>query len=246
MSTRPVFGAAALAALLAAGHAPAQYVWPANYVNSNPGTAAVWPGGFVNNPPAFTPYYYASMYIPTYNYYWAPNDGLRPNFWSLPGRYSAYPYSGAGLYTTFQPPWASWWGTWLPYWSPVAWGWYGYGGYFASSPFDYRNTGGTLYLADVPAASDREPTDVRPAAPSDRAVLALQVPADAKIWVQGEATKQSGEVRTFVSPPLVPGRVYTYSVKAQWSANGKPIEQSQTVTVKAGNRSQLLFLPSGS
>lgn len=245
MSTRPLFGAAALAALLAAGAAPAQNVWPTNYLNRG-GTPAMWPGGFVNNPAAFAPYYYASMYIPTYNYYWAPNDNLRPNYWSLPGRYSAYPYSGAGVYTTFQPPWASWWGTSLPYWSPVSWGWNGFGGYFGGGQLAYPTSNDPLFQADTPAMSYREPMRASPAAPADRAVLALQVPADAKIWVQGEATKQDGAVRTFVSPPLEPGKTYTYAVKAQWTENGKPVEQSQNVTVRAGNRSQLLFLPRGS
>lgn len=244
MSPRPLFGAAALAALLAAGPAPAQYVWPANYVNNSYGTSVIWQSGFANNPAAFNPYYYASMYIPTYNYYWAPNDSLRPNYWTLPGRYSAYPYSGAGIYTTFQPPWASWWGTTLPYWSPLGWGWYGYGGY-PGGEFTYPTFGGDVTLADAPSAGYRSPPDLASSTPVDRAVLAMQVPADAKIWVQGEATKQSGEVRTFVSPPLEPGRTYTYSVKAQWTVNGKAVEQSQNVTVRAGNRSQLLFLPGG-
>lgn len=244
MSTRLLFGAAALAAQLAAGPAAAQNVWPANYVNSNPGTSVMMPGGFVNNPPAFMPYYYASMYIPTYNYYWAPNDNLRPNYWTLPGRYSAY--SGAGVYTTFQPPRASWWGTTLPYWSPLSWGWNGYGGYYAGGEYGYPSYGGTLYQADGPTVRYREPMPSPPAAPADRAILAMQVPADAKIWVQGEATKQDGAVRTFVSPPLEPGKAYTYAVKAQWKENGKAVEQSQSVTVRAGNRSQLLFLPRGS
>jgi len=121
-----------------------------------------------------------------------------------------------------------------------------YGGYFGGGQLAYPTSNDPLFQADTPAMSYREPMRASPAAPADRAVLALQVPADAKIWVQGEATKQDGAVRTFVSPPLEPGKTYTYAVKAQWTENGKPVEQSQNVTVRAGNRSQLLFLPRGS
>ena len=62
--------------------------------------------------------------------------------------------------------------------------------------------------------------------------------------VQGAATKQIGENRTFVSPPLEPGRDYDYTIKAQWKEGDKSIEQSQTVTVRPGQRTAILFLSS--
>ena len=43
--------------------------------------------------------------------------------------------------------------------------------------------------------------------------------ANAKVTVEGQVTKQTGETRTFRSPPLKPGVKYTYTVSAEWEPN---------------------------
>jgi uncharacterized protein (TIGR03000 family) len=60
------------------------------------------------------------------------------------------------------------------------------------------------------------------------------VPADAKLWFDGAATRQSGAVREFESPQLKPGKEYTYDVKAQWrDADGKEVTRTRRVDVRA-------------
>jgi uncharacterized protein (TIGR03000 family) len=74
-----------------------------------------------------------------------------------------------------------------------------------------------------------------PALPADnRARIWLTVPADALVWFDGEQTKQTGEYRHFVSPPLAPGRSYTYAVRVRWMKDGKPVEEERRVSVRAG------------
>jgi uncharacterized protein (TIGR03000 family) len=75
----------------------------------------------------------------------------------------------------------------------------------------------------------------RPTLPADnRARIWLTVPADAQVWIGGDPTKQTGEYRHFVSPPLASGRSYTYDVRVRWMKDGKPVEEERRVSVRAG------------
>ena len=69
--------------------------------------------------------------------------------------------------------------------------------------------------------------------------LQMHVPTDARVWIEDEATSTSGTDRSFVSPPLTPGREYVYHVRAQWDENGKTVERKRDVTVHAGDRIDL-------
>jgi uncharacterized protein (TIGR03000 family) len=139
--------------------------------------------------------------------------------------------------------------------------------YYSSAPMSYPASGAnlpTLPLAGAPRDAFRPSPSVfgsagvgafgggaRPyfylngvklpagrAAPSDnRARIWLAVPADAQVWFDGETTKQTGELRHFVSPPLAPGRSYTYSVRVRWTKDGKPAEEERRVSVRAGGSS---------
>jgi uncharacterized protein (TIGR03000 family) len=84
----------------------------------------------------------------------------------------------------------------------------------------------------------------RPAPSDNRARIWLAVPADAQVWFDGEPTKQTGELRQFVSPPLAPGRSYTYAVRVRWTKDGKPVEEERRIRVQAGASSRLDFTPS--
>ncbi len=57
--------------------------------------------------------------------------------------------------------------------------------------------------------------------------------ADAQVWFEGQLTKQTGTQRGFVSPALEPGREYLYDVRARWNENGRAVERTQTVRVRA-------------
>jgi uncharacterized protein (TIGR03000 family) len=62
-------------------------------------------------------------------------------------------------------------------------------------------------------------------------LLNLQVPASAKVWIEGQETQVTGTSRSFVSPRLNPGQ-YTYNVKAQWTENGKQVTRERKVQVR--------------
>jgi uncharacterized protein (TIGR03000 family) len=69
----------------------------------------------------------------------------------------------------------------------------------------------------------------------------VTVPADAQIWFGDVKTDRTGTFRQFVSPPVAPGREYTYDVKATWTQNGKEVTQTRNVTVHAGDVINLSF-----
>jgi uncharacterized protein (TIGR03000 family) len=78
-------------------------------------------------------------------------------------------------------------------------------------------------------------------ADSNSATMNVRVPADAEIWFEGSKTGQIGPTRTFVSPPLEPGRGFTYEVRARWTQNGKDVDQTRQVHVHAGDNVDVKF-----
>jgi uncharacterized protein (TIGR02246 family) len=74
-----------------------------------------------------------------------------------------------------------------------------------------------------------------------RAQITISVPADAEVLFDGQPTTQKGPQRLFLTPPLVVGAQYYYTVVARWQAGGKSVEQTKTVAVTGGGRSNLDF-----
>jgi uncharacterized protein (TIGR03000 family) len=131
---------------------------------------------------------------------------------------------------------------------------YGYSGYY-DAPF----SGGTAYLSGSPYYTDVAPYDsgynvptvpyesAYPPPPPEPAsdgsvLLTVQVPPDARVTVEGVPMNTSGSVRQFRSPPLEPGRDYTYTVTAAWTENGQPVTRTRQVTVRAGQQALVNFL----
>jgi uncharacterized protein (TIGR03000 family) len=79
------------------------------------------------------------------------------------------------------------------------------------------------------------------AADPNSATMKVVVPANAEIWFEGSKTGQSGTTRTFVSPPLEPGRGFTYEVRARWTEGGKEVERTRQLHVHAGENVQVDF-----
>lgn len=79
-----------------------------------------------------------------------------------------------------------------------------------------------------------------PAADTRREALPIRVdvnlPADADLWFNGTRTGQRGTYRTFVSPPMAPGRVYTYEIRARWEEGGRPMSWRREYEVSPGDR----------
>ena len=90
----------------------------------------------------------------------------------------------------------------------------------------------------VAAKADPQTT---PAADQEPATVVLSVPADAEVWFDGVATSQRGAQRTFRTPPLAKGDHYHYTVRARWTEDGKPVDESQRVAVRAGEQVRVGF-----
>ncbi|HZY89368.1 MAG TPA: TIGR03000 domain-containing protein [Gemmataceae bacterium] len=70
----------------------------------------------------------------------------------------------------------------------------------------------------------------------------VRLPAGAGLWFGSFRTDQTGSTRRFQSPPLTAGKDYTYEVRARWDQDGRPVEQTRTVQVRAGQAVRVDFL----
>jgi len=88
-----------------------------------------------------------------------------------------------------------------------------------------------------PAAKAAEP-------PKNLGTVVLQVPASATVWFGEQKMTQTGTERTYQSPPLEPGKTYSYTIKVSWpTAAGKDYTAQQDVTVRANQTSRVDFMP---
>jgi uncharacterized protein (TIGR03000 family) len=72
-------------------------------------------------------------------------------------------------------------------------------------------------------------------------LLAVSVPQDAKIFVNGQATSSTGDMRQYVSRDLQSGYNYSYEVRAEVVRDGRTVEQVKKVDLRAGETANLAF-----
>jgi uncharacterized protein (TIGR03000 family) len=168
---------------------------------------------------------------------------------------SGYSYGSSGYSTAYYG------GSSGGYYGGSSGGYYGgssggvyYGGYDYDS---YPSTGtlqATPAVPQNPAGPTPPPAPVNPAAPaaapgtgpttfniqglnSDSVYITVNVPEQAKIFVNDRATKSTGATREYISHGLIAGKQYSYTFRME--LNGK--SESKTINVTAGERSQLAF-----
>jgi uncharacterized protein (TIGR03000 family) len=115
----------------------------------------------------------------------------------------------------------------------------GYSDYYYNSGPESNYYYNSVPESNAPTTPSVPPTmDAVPPTTTDTAAhLDVRVPASAEVWVEGAKTKQTGSLRHFVSPPLTPGRSFTYSIRARWTdANGQVVDQTRQVPVQAGGQ----------
>lgn len=76
---------------------------------------------------------------------------------------------------------------------------------------------------------------------SDSGLLTVYCPAEAKVTINGLPTRAAGSKRQFVSFGLTPGYTYKYTVVASLVRNGQVFEETQTITLAAGDRNAVAF-----
>src|SRR5262249_2762648 len=85
--------------------------------------------------------------------------------------------------------------------------------------------------ADDKPADDKKKTRIEGAAP---ATLVVELPANAKLFIDDMAVKATAGVRTFDAPALEPGRPYYYMVRIERMRDGQPISETRRIIVRAG------------
>jgi uncharacterized protein (TIGR03000 family) len=66
------------------------------------------------------------------------------------------------------------------------------------------------------------------------AMLIVRLPAEARLTVDGEATTSTSARRVFSSPPLAPGKKYSYTLKAEFLKDGETVSVIKRVNVRNG------------
>ena len=73
------------------------------------------------------------------------------------------------------------------------------------------------------------------------ATIIVSLPADARLIVDGTATTSTSERRTLVTPVLENGTTYVYTMQAEVTREGRVQTQTQQVTVRGGETSNVQF-----
>jgi len=71
--------------------------------------------------------------------------------------------------------------------------------------------------------------------------LIVEVPAEAKIYVNDRLTSTPGEIREYISRNLVRGYNYSYEVRAEMEVDGKTVTETKKVDLRAGQNVRLAF-----
>jgi uncharacterized protein (TIGR03000 family) len=85
------------------------------------------------------------------------------------------------------------------------------------------------------------PGSTSTATPETSGVITVWVPFDAKVTINGMATKSTGSRRQFVSYDLKEGFSYKYEIKAEVVRDGKIVEDVKTAILTAGQNASLAF-----
>jgi uncharacterized protein (TIGR03000 family) len=83
----------------------------------------------------------------------------------------------------------------------------------------------------TPKPDDKKPGD---AAAPNRARLIVDVPADAKLFIDDRAMKTVATHRAYQTPDLEPGQTYYYEVRVEVERDGKLLSETRRVLVRAG------------
>ena len=96
---------------------------------------------------------------------------------------------------------------------------------------------------DSPAQIDEAPAAIDSARNRARteATLTVNVPANARIFVNGTSTRSQGTVRRYVSRGLTPGSEYSYEIKAEIDRDGQTIQETKIVKVRGGQTINVAF-----
>jgi uncharacterized protein (TIGR03000 family) len=143
--------------------------------------------------------------------------------------------------------------------TPVSYGGYGcyggYGGYgcygcYGGVPFAAPYVAPQTYLPPTdPKGTDTKGAEqVPPPKKVDkesmgayRAKVLVQLPADAKLYIDDHLMKATSELRTFQTPQLEPGQVYYYVLRAEVIRDGQKKVETARVILRPGQEVRTAF-----
>jgi uncharacterized protein (TIGR03000 family) len=104
-------------------------------------------------------------------------------------------------------------------------------------------TGGTTTTGEkvkvMPKEEKKKPSEE--ASTSAPATIVVSLPAEAKLTVDGNATRSTTDRRTFTTPALEAGQTFVYSLRAEIVRDGQVAEQIQEVAVRSGETTNVSF-----
>lgn len=77
------------------------------------------------------------------------------------------------------------------------------------------------------------------------ALIDVMLPSNAEVWINNEKTKQTGGIRSFVTPALDPDRDTTFTLKAKWQAGDRTVEETRHIALRSGERIMLDLMAAG-
>jgi len=108
-------------------------------------------------------------------------------------------------------------------------------GSYGSSGGSYGSAGGYYVASTMPASGYYVASTTVAQSPSTAvAYLNVNVPADAKVYLENKLMTLGGTDRRFVSPELPVGSQHVYTVKVEVERNGKTITKTTQATIQAG------------
>lgn len=92
-----------------------------------------------------------------------------------------------------------------------------------------------------PVVREKIVSEVVRAEPADTAKIVVDLPKDAKVFINGEETTATGPSRKFISTGLADGVNYRYDVRIVTADKDAPMEQTKTVTLARGQTETVRF-----
>jgi uncharacterized protein (TIGR03000 family) len=94
----------------------------------------------------------------------------------------------------------------------------------------------------VPGAhSTKGDAEATPLSAANRARVIIDLPANAKLYVDDRLSRSTEEQRHFETPELTPGKAYQYDLRVEWTQDGKPVTETKKIVVRAGQITRASF-----
>lgn len=174
--------------------------------------------------------------------------GCSGSGWGCNGCYG----SGYGCYGCYGSAWGGY-GAWGP-----AYGGWNYGAFYCSgcygcyggySGYGMPGPGGVTYVSPgltwpnrpVTPPVEETPRPKAKGGEQTRAKVRIELPADAKLYVDGVLMKTGSDVRNFQTPELEPGKTYIYELRAELVRNDQKFTDTQQLVIRPGEHFSASF-----